>query len=209
MYYVYSINELYFGISTMDLEFIKYYHETCSASGGYSKLHVFLREHKNFFIRVVSVHDSYEEAKSKRVFGILNESFSRVPTIYKIFCLDPKVTEQYIGQTMNFDNRMFSHFLSLNFHNSTIKLYDFIRSHGNWRNFNMIPVRQYPVTTTKQNLDRLEYYWWNKLGGELNSIKPGTHRSKWKGSDEEFEESCSSSSLNLEKFSIREISLDI
>ena len=204
---MYSINELYFGISTMDLELLRFYY--ASFFCGDSKLHVFLREHKNFFIRVVSCHDSYEEAKSKRVFGILNESFSRVPIIYKIFCLDPKVTEQYIGQTMNFDNRMFSHFISLNFHNSTIKLYDFIRSHGGWSNWKMITVRQYPVTTTKQNLDRLEYYWWKKLGGELNSIKPGTHRSKWKGSDEDFEENVFSGNLNLEKFSIKESTLDI
>ena len=215
MYYVYSINNspdetsLYVGI-TRDVEFIKYYHETCSASGGQSRLHSFIRDHggfRNFLIRLVGTHDTYEEAKTKKLFGILNETIpNRVPTIYKIFCLDPNVTEQYIGQTINFDNRMFSHFVS---ESHVMRLYDFIRSHGGFRNWKMATVKQYPVTTTKQSLDRLEWYWWNKLGGELNSVKPGTHRSKWKGSDEEFEESCSSSSLNLEKFSIREISLDI
>ena len=207
MYHVYSINNLYFGLTTRDLEFIKYYHETCSACGGQSLLHTFLREQKNFLISLVGTYDSYEEAKSKKLFGILNETIPKhVPTIYKIFCLDPNVTEQYIGQTINFDNRMFSHFVS---ESHVVRLYNFIRSHGGWLNWKMVPVKQYPVITTKQNLDRLEYYWWNKLGGELNSIKPGTHRSKWKGSDENFEESCSSSSLDLEKFSIREISLDI
>ena len=69
-------------------------------------------------------------------------------------------------------------------------------------------IKQYPLTTTKQDLDRLEWYWWKTLGGELNSMKPGTHRSKWKGCDEGFEESVCLC-LNLEKFSIKEISLDI
>jgi hypothetical protein len=205
MYHVYSINDLYFGL-TRDLDFIKYYHETCSKCGGQSRLHSFLRHHGSFSINLVGTYDTYEEAesKSKKLFGILNETIPRVPVIYKIFCLDPNVTEQYIGQTINFDSRLFSHFVS----KSHEKLYDFIRSHGGFKNWKMVPVKQYPVTTTKKNLDRLEYYWWNKLGGELNSVKPGTHRSKWKGSDEEFEESLSSS-LDLEKFSIREISLDI
>ena len=98
--------------------------------------------------------------------------------------------------------------MTLNFYKSNIKLYEFIRSHGGWGNWKMEIIKQYPLTTTKQDLDRLEWYWWKTLGGELNSMKPGTHRSRWKCLDEEFEESVCLG-LNLEKFSIKEISLDI
>lgn len=216
MYHIYSIEsyetpETYVGI-TRYLDLIEYYHETCSEYCS-SHLYTFIRSHggwKNFYMRSVSTHETYEDAKNKKVFGSLNESNSinHVPTIYKIFCRDESIKELYVGQTINFDSRRFSHFMTLNFFKSNIKLYEFIRSHGGWCNWKMEIIKQYPLTTTKSDLDRLEWYWWNKLGGELNSMKPGTHRSKWKGLDEEFEESVCSC-LNLEKFSIKEISLDI
>ena len=216
MYHIYSIEsyetpETYVGI-TRYLDLIEYYHETCSEYCS-SHLYTFIRSHggwKNFYMRRVSTHETYEDAKNKKVFGSLNESNSinHVPTIYKIFCRDESIKELYVGQTINFDSRRFSHFMTLNFFKSNIKLYEFIRSHGGWGNWKMEIIKQYPLTTTKSDLDRLEWYWWNKLGGELNSMKPGTHRSKWKGLDEEFEESVCSC-LNLEKFSIKEISLDI
>jgi hypothetical protein len=215
-YHIYSIesslnSDTYVGI-TRYLDLVRYYHESCSEYGE-SHLHTFIRSHggwKNFYVRHVSTHDTYEDAKNKKVFGSLNDSNSinHVPTIYKIFCRDPKVPQLYVGQTINFENRMFSHFMSLHFHESDLKLYEFIRSHGGWGNWKMVIVKQYPLMTTKQNLDRLEWYWWKTLGGELNSMKPGTHRSKWKGCDEEFEESVCLG-LNLEKFSIKEINLDI
>jgi hypothetical protein len=161
-------------------------------------------------MRLVSTHETYEDAKEKKVFGSLNiyNQSINVPTIYKIFCRDQSIKEVYVGQTINFDSRRFSHFMTLNFYKSNIRLYEFIRNHGGWSNWKMEIIKQYPLTTTKSDLDRLEWYWWKTLGCELNSMKPGTHRSKWKGLDEEFEESVCSC-LNLEKFSIKEISLDI
>jgi phage-related protein len=217
VYHIYSIEshvtpETYVGI-TRDLDLSEYYHRTCSEDGQ-SYLYNFIRTcggWKNFFINHLSSHDTLEEAKDKKVSGSLNIydlSIIRVPTIYKIFCRDPQVTEQYIGQTINFDNRRFSHFLSSTFHENDLKLYEFIRSHGGWKNWKMEIVRQYPINTTKYELDRLEWYWWEKLGGFLNSMKPGSHKEKWKGSDKEFEE-CIYSNTNREKFSIKEINLDI
>ena len=233
MYYIYRIEsyvtpETYVGI-TRNLENSISHHETCSEDSCFY-LYGFIRHYggwKNFYVMPMSTHDTYEEAVCNKVPGTLNMGhgtffceFKKVlenlnipfkqqhviPTIYKIFCRDPKVTEVYVGQTINFDKRRDSHFYSSE--TCDVRLYDFIRLHGGWKNWKMVTVKQYPVTTTKQNLDRLEYYWWAKLGGELNSIKPGTHRSKWKGSDENFEESCFLS-LNLEKFSIKESTLDI
>jgi hypothetical protein len=159
----------------------------------------------------VSSHETIEEARDKKVSGNLNvydQSINHVPTIYKIFCRDPNVPQQYVGQTINFDNRRCSHFLSSSFYENTIKLYEFIRSHGGWKNWKMEIIKQYPMVTTKQDLDRLEWYWWDKLGGELNSVIPGSHKEKWRGSDQEFEESVCLG-LNLKKFSIKEISINI
>ena len=230
MFYVYSIESYvtsytYVGV-TRDLCSIIYHHETCSDDSGFY-LYGFIRHYggwKNFYVRHVSTHDTYEEAVSNKVPGKLNMSHDEfkkvlenlnipfkhddVPTIYKIFCQDPSIPQVYVGQTMNFDKRRDSHFYSTLIYENVVRLYEFIRTHGGWKNWKMVIVKQYPLTTTKQNLDRLEWYWWKTLGGELNSMKPGSHRSKWKGSDEEFEDSVCSC-LNLEKFSIKEISLDI
>jgi phage-related protein len=205
-------SDTYVGI-TRDLDLTEYYHETC-CEDGQSYLYNFIRTcggWKNFYVRHLSSHETIEEARDKKVPGKLNIydlSIIRVPTIYKIFCRDVTIKDQYVGQTINFDNRRFSHFLSSSFPKNDLKLYEFIRSHGGWRNWKMEIVRQYPINTTKYELDRLEWYWWNKLGGSLNSMLPGSHREKWKGSDEEFEESVYSNT-NREKFSIKEINLDI
>ena len=75
MYYVYSIESLltsdtYVGL-TRYRDLSEYYHETCSEYCS-SHLYTFIRTHggwKNFFINYVSVHETYEEAKSKKVFG--------------------------------------------------------------------------------------------------------------------------------------------
>ena len=215
-YHIYSIEsyetpETYVGLTRYP-DLLEYYHETCSEYCS-SHLYTFIRSHggwKNFYMRLVSTHETYEDAKEKKVFGSLNiyNQSINVPTIYKIFCRDQSIKEVYVGQTINFDSRRFSHFMTLNFYKSNIRLYEFIRTHGGWGNWKMEIIKQYPLTTTKSDLDRLEWYWWKTLGCELNSMKPGTHRSKWKGLDEEFEESVCSC-LNLEKFSIKEISLDI
>jgi hypothetical protein len=107
-----------------------------------------------------------------------------VATIYRIACRDGSVSDQYIGQTIHFDRRRWDHFLGRD-----SKLYDFIRDHGGWPNWKMSVVRQYPSCRDKNELDRLEWHWWNTLGGSLNSVRPGTHTHLWRGSDQEFEAS--------------------
>ena len=210
-----SIPDTYVGI-TRNIDLTEYYHSECSEDGQ-SYLYTFIRSHggwKNFFIRHMSSHETIEEARDKKVFGKLNIydlSNPRVPTIYKIFCRDPKVPQLYVGQTIHFDHRRCSHFLSSIIHENknSKKLYEFIRSHGGWKNWKMSVIKQYPITTSNHELDRLEWYWWNTLGGELNSMIPGTHKSKWKGSDEEFEYSVSINDVDRKNFFIKEITIDI
>jgi len=216
VHHVYSIEshlvpDTYTGI-TRDLDLTEYYHSDCSEDGQ-SYLYEFIRTHggwKNFFVRHVSSHDTLEDARDTKVVGTLNiydQTPKHVPTIYRIYCRDSTIPEQYVGQTINFDNRRCSHFISSTIYDNRVKLYEFIRTHGGWKNWKMVIVKQYPTNTTKRNLSRLEWYWWKKLGGALNSVKPGnTYKSDWKGSDEEFEASIG---LDLEKFSLKEIRLDI
>lgn len=180
-HHIYSIEssttpETYVGI-TRDLDLIEYHHKECIEDSP-SYLYAFIRYHggwKNFFIRHVSSHDTYEEARDKKVSGSLNvydRSIDRhVSTIYKIFCRDPAITDIYVGQTINFDSRRYSHGVSSMYKH--LRLYEFIRSHGGWKNWKMVRVREYPNCKDKFELDRLEWYWWFKLGATLNSLVPG------------------------------------
>ncbi len=234
VYHIYSIEshvtpETYVGI-TRDIDATIYHHSECSEDGGLY-LYQFIRYHggwKNFFVKHISTHETYDEARDNKVPGQLNMShdmffdtfkkvleklnismkYNHVPTIYKIFCRDPKVTQLYVGQSIDYDSRRDSHFFSSISHENKNKLYEFIRSHGGWKNWKMTVIKQYPLSTTNHELDRLEWYWWNTLGGELNSMIPGTHKSKWKGSDEEFEYSVSID-VPRKNFFIKEITLDI
>ena len=172
-----TVQETYTGI-TRDLTLTEYHHEECSEDN-LSYVYEFIRSHggwKNFYMVCVSSHDTFEEARDKKVSGSLNiydRSIDRlhVPTIYKIFCRDPSVTETYVGQTINFDSRRDSHFVASLY--KKLKVYDFIRSNGGWSNWKMVRIREYPNCTDKTELDRLEWYWWHKLGSTLNSLKPG------------------------------------
>lgn len=216
MYYVYtiqcidlSITDTYVGI-TRDLDMTRSFHCDCSLDG-LSYLYVFIRSYGgwlNWKLKIFSSHDTLEEARNNKVFGSLNvyDTIS-IPTIYKICCKDLSISDQYIGQTINFDNRRFSHFLSSFY--KTNKLYDFIRDHGGWSNWKMSIIKQYPHCNDKYELSRLEHYWWKTLGGLLNSNKPGSFKENYRGSDEEFEECISLNNIRGDNFTIKEISLDI
>lgn len=94
----------------------------------------------------------------------------RSTIIYKICCKDETVEDMYIGHTTNFEKRKFYH--SRDSETSLTKVYKFIRSHGGWDNWNMIILANYTCNNF-EHACKLEWYWWNKLGGSLNSIIPG------------------------------------
>ena len=61
---------------------------------------------------------------------------------YKIICLNPKVTESYIGSTINFRARWTKHKSVCYKENCPaykFKLYKFIRKNGGWSNWIMFP----------------------------------------------------------------------
>lgn len=219
-YYIYTIqcidseiHDTYVGI-TRDIKLSTYYHEECSHDGN-QYLYTFIRSHgswSNWNLFIFSSHETYEDAKNKKIPGTLN-IYDRlnVSTIYKIVCKDSTIHEQYIGQTINFDNRRCSHFISCAWgkQDTSIKLYDFIRRHGGWFNWKMSIIRCYPYCDNKNDLDRLEWYWWKTLGGTLNSKKPGSFNINYRGSDEEFEKCVYLNIIRGDHFTIKEISLDI
>jgi len=186
MFYVYmivcreaTVPGVYSGI-TRNLDMVNHHHRECSLDG---KRYVYshIRDNggwDNWVVFPCSVHETYEDAKSQKIPGSLNvyENVPNVPTIYTIRCRDPTVTELYVGQTINFESRRDSHFVASLY--KPLKLYAFIRDHGGWSNWKMERVREYPFCTDKTELDRLEWYWWNKLGATLNSVRPGNPKER-------------------------------
>jgi hypothetical protein len=173
---------LHTGISRVDPELLRWFYQDC-IEDGQSNLYRALRSAPTWSLDVLSTHETLEEARAARGPVQWPEWPEPVATIYKISCRDGSVPDQYIGQTIHFDRRRWDHFLGRD-----SKLYDFIRDHGGWPNWKMSVVRQYPACRDKNELDRLEWHWWNTLGGSLNSVRPGTNTHLWRGSDQVFEE---------------------
>jgi hypothetical protein len=91
--------------------------------------------------------------------------------IYKICCKDETVTDTYIGHTTNFDRRKLEHIQSCKL--SPMKVYEYIRNHGGWDNWDMVILEKYTCKSLGHAC-RLEWIWWNRLDGSLNSHAPGT-----------------------------------
>lgn len=96
--------------------------------------------------------------------------------IYKIICIDPKITDVYVGHTTNFTKRKYTHKDSCTNENSNrhnLNVYRFIRENGNWNNWNMVPVEEYPCESFIQASMR-EQYWMDMLKPKLNTIIAAT-----------------------------------
>lgn len=95
--------------------------------------------------------------------------FSRC-VIYKIVCFDTNITDCYVGSTTNFIKRKNQHKSCCNNPNSkqhNLKVYDFIRSHGNWDNFQMLQIEPYSCSN-KREAEHREEHWRKELGATLN-----------------------------------------
>ena len=91
--------------------------------------------------------------------------------IYLITCKDPAIKESYVGQSCQVNIRVGSHEDSS--YLETCKKYKFIRSHGGWDNWNLKPLGTYKCFEIRDHAERMEWFWWKKLGSELNSKIPG------------------------------------
>jgi group I intron endonuclease len=102
--------------------------------------------------------------------------------IYKIFCKDESITECYVGSTTDLNKRIGRHKSNCNIKTSTcynIRLYKYIRDHGNFDNWNFEILEDYPCRN-KESLVKRERYWFEKLGTTLNSCYPERNEKEWK-----------------------------
>jgi len=66
--------------------------------------------------------------------------------IYKLKCLDTNIKDIYVGSTTNFTSRKTQHKSICNNPNNpkyNLCVYQFIREHGNWDNWEMVPIKTY------------------------------------------------------------------
>jgi len=153
-------------------------------------------------------YETIEDAKCAKIPGTLNgliKDYPKVPTIYKIS--HPNYKELYVGQTIDFDSRRDNHFFKSRTANQ--KVYQFIKDHGDWDEWKMERIKEYPDATPDE-LDRLERYWWRRLGAKLNTTTPGTNVWRYRGSDQEFEERVSEGlPRDSKEFSVQEVYIDM
>jgi hypothetical protein len=89
--------------------------------------------------------------------------------IYKIVCNDLTITDCYVGSTTNFTKRKHEHKNCCK--TKDFKIYQFIRTNGDWINWSMVLVEEFP-TTSKLLLEQRERYWIEILEATLNCIIP-------------------------------------
>ena len=90
--------------------------------------------------------------------------------IYHFVCKDEMIKCSYVGSTTNFNQRKGSHKTSCYNETSTnnhLKVYQTIREHGGWNNWDMKPLEEFPCENKTQQVIR-EQYWIDKLKPEMN-----------------------------------------
>lgn len=101
--------------------------------------------------------------------------------IYKLCCKNPEIKDIYVGHTCNFTRRKHEHKKCCNNSNRkdyTIKVYKFIRDNGNWDNWDMIMIEQYPCQN-KLEAERRERYWIETLNSTLNRQIPSRTKKEY------------------------------
>ena len=95
-------------------------------------------------------------------------------SIYKLCCKDPAITDCYVGSTCAFRNRKYAHKTCCNNENDKAynrNVYQFIRDHGGWDNWEMIEIKKVNCET-KRELEKEERAVLEQLGGTLNKSVP-------------------------------------
>lgn len=108
---------------------------------------------------------------------------SRVPNysdtiIYKLCCKDPSITEIYVGNTTNFRNRKNCHKSRCNTPTYEAYVYQFMRDHGGFDNWDMIEVCRVECLD-KRDAERVERKHIEELGATLNMVIPTRSGKEW------------------------------
>ena len=94
--------------------------------------------------------------------------------IYKICCNDLNIPYIYVGHTTNFVKRKAKHkstSCNINSKMYNFKVYQTIRENGNWENWSMIKIEDYPCSDKLEALKR-ERFWYETLNADLNDVIP-------------------------------------
>ena len=95
--------------------------------------------------------------------------------VYKIVCLDPTITDLYVGSTTNLIRRKCAHkntCININNKHHNLYVYTFIRDNGGFENWQFVVVRRYNNIKTKEELLRKERKYIDKLKPTLNKHLP-------------------------------------
>ena len=89
------------------------------------------------------------------------ENAMKVGYIYKIVCLDPEITDTYVGSCQAFRTRKSNHKSACNSptnkrHN--LNVYQFIRANGGWANWSMLVIETVHYTIKHELLIRERFY---------------------------------------------------
>ena len=101
--------------------------------------------------------------------------------IYKIACKDPNITDIYVGSTTNLAQRRYKHknnCQNLNSRNYNYYVYQFIREHGGFDNFEVVKLEDYPCERFEE-LTKRERYWFEELSATLNKQVPSRTESEY------------------------------
>jgi hypothetical protein len=88
--------------------------------------------------------------------------------IYEIFCKDPNINENYIGQTECFEQRKYNH--SRSSKDSDLKLYKTIRKYGGWDNWDM-KILNYYYCKNQYESRQIEQKYIEIFKATLNSVR--------------------------------------
>jgi len=102
--------------------------------------------------------------------------------IYKLCCRNTEIKDIYVGHTCNFNRRKHEHKKccnNLNRRDYTIKVYKFIRDNGNWDNWDMVMIEQYPCQN-KLEAEKRERHWIETLNSTLNQVIPSRTKKEYK-----------------------------
>ena len=101
--------------------------------------------------------------------------------IYKICCNDISITDCYVGSTTSFQKRKSAHKSACKNERGkhyNLNVYQFIRAHGEWENWSMIVIEEYPCDS-KNQLHTRERYHMELLRATLNKQTPTRTNKEW------------------------------
>ena len=86
------------------------------------------------------------------------ENAMKVGYIYKIVCLDPEITDTYVGSCQAFRTRKSNHKTKCNNPEYNHNVYQFIRANGGWANWSMLVIETVHYTIKHELLIRERFY---------------------------------------------------